>query len=97
MMNNKISRIEAELAKTKQKISGLQAHIRELEQQKAELENTDIVGLVRGADMTAQELAALLGERGCGAEAAPSLLEGLARAREITPTGAIVLAVKTWR
>ena len=60
MMNNKISRIEAELAKTKQKISGLQAHIRELEQQKTELENTDIVGLVRGADMTAQELAALL-------------------------------------
>ncbi|MPN50842.1 hypothetical protein SDC9_198481 [bioreactor metagenome] len=59
-MNSKISKIDAELAKTKQKISGLQAHIRELEQQKTELENTDIVGLVRGADMTSQELATLL-------------------------------------
>lgn len=59
-MNPKISRIDAELAKTKQKISALQGHIRELEQQKTELENTDIVGLVRGSGMTSQELAALL-------------------------------------
>lgn len=58
-MNPKISKIDTELAKTKQKISGLQAHIRELEQQKTELENTDIVGLVRGSGMTSQELAAL--------------------------------------
>ena len=33
---------------------------------------------------------------GEGHEAA-TLDEGLARAQEITPTGAIVLAVKTWR
>ena len=50
-MNSKINRIDTEIAKTKQKISGLQAHIRELEQQKTELENTDIVGLVRGSGM----------------------------------------------
>ena len=59
-MNPKISKIDTELAKTKQKISGLQVHIRELEQQKTELENTDIVGLVRGSGMTSQELSALL-------------------------------------
>ncbi len=59
-MNPKISRIDAELARTKQKISALQDHIRELEQQKTELENTDIVGFVRGSGMTSQELAALL-------------------------------------
>ena len=59
-MNSKISRIDTEIAKTKQKISGLQAHIRELEQQKTELENTDIVGLVRGSGMTSQELSAVL-------------------------------------
>ena len=58
-MNPKISKIDTEIAKTKQKISVLQAHIRELEQQKIELENTDIVGLVRGSGMTSQELAAL--------------------------------------
>ena len=59
-MNSKINRIDTEIAKTKQKISGLQDHIRELEQQKTELENTDIVGLVRGSGMTAQELSAVL-------------------------------------
>lgn len=59
-MNSKISRIDTEIAKTKQKISGLQDHIRELEQQKTELENTDIVGLVRCSGMTAQELSAVL-------------------------------------
>ena len=59
-MNPKINKIEAELLKTNQKISALQDHVRELEQQKTELENTDIVGLVRDAGMRPQELAALL-------------------------------------
>ena len=59
-MNSKISKIETELEKTKKKISELQNHVRELEQQKTELENTDIVGLVRSAGMTSQELAALI-------------------------------------
>ena len=59
-MNSKISKIETELEKTKKKISELQDHVRELEQQKTELENTDIVGLVRDAGMTSQELAALM-------------------------------------
>lgn len=59
-MNSKISKINAELAKTKQKISALQDDLRDLEQQKTELENTNIVGLVREAGMTSQELAALL-------------------------------------
>ena len=59
-MNPKISKIEAELLKTNEKISALQDHVRELEQQKTELENTDIVGLVRDAGMRPQELAALL-------------------------------------
>ncbi|MFT8888078.1 MAG: DUF4315 family protein [Ethanoligenens sp.] len=56
----KISKIDAELNKTRKKISELQAYVRELEQQKTELENTDIVGLVRTAGMTPQELAVLI-------------------------------------
>jgi septal ring factor EnvC (AmiA/AmiB activator) len=60
ILNSKISKINAELAKTKQKISALQDYLQELEQQKTELENTNIVGLVREAGMTSQELAALL-------------------------------------
>ena len=59
-MNPKISKIDAELDKTKKKISELQDHVRELEQQKTELENTNIVGLVRSAGMTPQELSALI-------------------------------------
>lgn len=59
-MNIKISKIETELDKTKKKISELQDHVRELEQQKTELENTDIVGLVRSTGMTPQELAAFI-------------------------------------
>lgn len=59
-MNPKISKIDTELDKTKMKISELQDHARELEQQKTELENIDIVGLVRNAGMTSQELAALI-------------------------------------
>ncbi len=59
-MNIKISKIEMELDKTKRKISELQDHVRELEQQKTELENTDIVGLVRSLGMTPQELAAFI-------------------------------------
>jgi len=59
-MNPKISKIETELEKARKKISELQDHVRELEQQKTELENTDIVGLVRDAGMQPQELAALI-------------------------------------
>lgn len=59
-MNPKIIKIETELEKTKEKISELQDHARELEQQKIELENTGIVGLVRDAGMNPQELAALI-------------------------------------
>ncbi len=59
-MNGKISKINTELNKTKRRISELQERVQELEQQKTELENTDIVGLVRGAGMTSQELSTLL-------------------------------------
>lgn len=59
-MNPKIIKIETELEKTKKRISELQDHARELEQQKTELENTDIVGLVRDAGMNPQELSALI-------------------------------------
>ena len=49
-MNGKIQKGEAEIEKVKAKISTQQARLRELEQQKTELENTEIVGMVRGLD-----------------------------------------------
>lgn len=59
-MNPKFKKIDAEYAKNTEKISTLQNRQKELEKQRRELENLDIVGLVRGMGMTAEELAALM-------------------------------------
>lgn len=53
----KLEKIDAEIEKMKTKISAYQARLKELERKKNEQENTEIVGLVRGVDMTPQELA----------------------------------------
>lgn len=52
-----IEKIDAAIETTKAKISEYQARLKELERKKTEQENTEIVGLVRGVDMTPQELA----------------------------------------
>ena len=59
-MNQKIAKINAEIDKTKAKIFEFQSRLRELERQKTEIENTEIVELVRGMDATPQELAAFI-------------------------------------
>lgn len=59
-MNQKIAKINAEIDKTKAKIFEFQSRLRELERQKTEVENTEIVELVRGVDATPQELAAFI-------------------------------------
>ena len=59
-MNQKIAKINAEIDKTKAKIFEFQSRLRDLERQKTEIENTEIVELVRGVDATPQELAAFI-------------------------------------
>lgn len=59
-MNPKIDRINAEIEKQQAKIAEGQNRVRELERQRTELENADIIGLVRAIDATPEELAALL-------------------------------------
>lgn len=59
-MNPKITKINTEIDKTKAKIAEFQARLRELDRQKTEIENTEIVELVRGVDATPQELAAFI-------------------------------------
>ena len=54
-MNNKLQKVIAEIEKVKTKISAQQTHLRELE-----LENTEIVGMVRGLDVAPEELAAFI-------------------------------------
>ena len=59
-MNTKIERISKEIDKTKGKVADQQARLRELEKQKTELENLEIVDAVRGMNISFADLAALL-------------------------------------
>ena len=60
MSNNKIERINKEIAKTREKITEYQNKLKGLEAQKTEAENLEIVQLVRSMRMTPQELNAML-------------------------------------
>ena len=59
-MSAKIERVCKDIEKTKIKLSEQQARLRELEKQKTELENMEIVDVVRGMDISLADLAALL-------------------------------------
>ena len=56
----KLERIIAEIEKTKETISKQQARLRELEAQKTEVENLQIVQMVRALRMTPAELSNFL-------------------------------------
>ncbi len=62
-MSSKIVKVCAEIEKVKAKISEQQTRLRELERQKTELENTEIVELVRSLNLTPDELADFLKEQ----------------------------------
>ena len=59
-MNPKIKKIDSEYEKNAAKITELQERQKELEKQRLELENLDIIGLVRGMGLTPDQLAALI-------------------------------------
>ncbi len=59
-MNPKIERVGKEIQKAKDKLSEIQTRLRELEKQKTELENMEIVEAVRGMDISLADLAVLL-------------------------------------
>lgn len=59
-MNPKIKKVEQEIDKIKDKISTYQARLRELEKQKTDLENADIVALFRGENLSEGEFAAFV-------------------------------------
>ena len=60
MATNKIERIEAEMQKTREKITEYQNKLRELAAQKTEAENLQIISLVRSMRVTPAELTAML-------------------------------------
>jgi len=59
-LNAKIERVSKDIDKTRDKISEFQTRLRELEKQKTELENMEIVDVVRGMSVSMDELAVLL-------------------------------------
>ena len=68
-MASKLDRIEKDIQKTKSKIAEYQKQLRELEAQKTEQENLQIIQLVR--DMKPEEFAAFL--RSGAMQAAPAV------------------------
>lgn len=59
-MNSKITRLRAERSKNDEKIAALRARNNEIDRQIIELENLDIVGMIRSVGMTPEQLAALI-------------------------------------
>ena len=59
-MNPKVKKINAEYEKNAAKITELQTRQAELAKQRTELENLDIIGLVREMGLTPDQLAALI-------------------------------------
>ena len=59
-MASKLDRIEKDIQKTKSKIAEYQKQLRELEAQKTEAENLEIVQMVRAMRMTPEQLSAML-------------------------------------
>ena len=74
-MNPKINKLRAELEKNNGKIAALQAKNKDLEKQIRELENLEIVGMVREQSMTMEEFAELFQKMKGAAVAAPAVKE----------------------
>ena len=60
MAKNKIERIDQEISKTREKIAEQQEKLKDLEAQKTEAENLEIVQMVRALRMTPAQLSAML-------------------------------------
>ena len=59
-MSNKISKLREERGKNDEKIARLQSRNGEIDKQITELENLEIIGIVRSFGMRPEELAALI-------------------------------------
>ncbi len=59
-MNKKILKLRVERAKNDEKVAELLARNKEIDDEITELENTDIIGIVRESGLTPDELAELI-------------------------------------
>jgi len=76
MATSRTAKVQAEIEKAKAKLTEQQAKIRELEGKKTNIENTEIVDIVRGLSIPLDELAALLQSIRGGAAPAPVTSSG---------------------
>ena len=60
MATTKAAKVQAEIDKAREKLAAQQARLKELEDRRTELENTQIVDIVRGFSIPLDELAPLL-------------------------------------
>jgi len=60
MTNPKIEKIDEAIAKTKKRILEQQAKLRELERERIDLENAEIVATFRNEQLTVDDIAALI-------------------------------------
>ena len=67
MATTKSAKIEAEIEKVKGKIAEQQARLKELEQRRTEVENSEIVDIVRGMSIPLDELPVVLQQIRAGA------------------------------
>lgn len=78
----KIDKLNLEYVKNDEKIARLMERQREIEKQRTELENLDIVGMVRGLGLNFDELAELINGEKAAAELSEEVSENLATATE---------------
>ena len=78
-MNAKIQRVCNEIEKSKGKIAAEQTRLRDLEKQKTEFENLEIVNAVRGMNISFADLAEML------KQAKPNTLATLATSGQVAP------------
>ena len=71
MANTKLDRIERDIEKTRAKILEQQKKLKDLEAQKTEEENAQIVQMVKAVHLDGTQLAAFLSASGCGKVISP--------------------------
>ena len=59
-MNPKIDKVNRDIEKTRERIAGAQAKLKELERQKVDMENTEIIAIFRSQSVPPGKIAALI-------------------------------------
>ena len=72
MATSRTAKVQAEIEKARAKLAEQQTRLKELEAKRTELENSEIVDIVRGLHIPLDELAALLHTIKGGAAPAPT-------------------------